>query len=70
MQMASAFQAIFSFSAPLPAEVIGHRTGLGSRIEPDGGASTDAPRAAGGVELDNPSTMPEVLGREAKVTFL
>ena len=45
MQMASAFQATFSFSAPLPAEVIGYRIGLGSRIEPDGGATTLACRA-------------------------
>ena len=40
------------------------------RIEPDGGTTTDAPVVQVEVELDNPSTMPQVLGREAKVTFL
>jgi multidrug resistance efflux pump len=40
------------------------------RIEPDGGSTTDAPVVQVEVELDNPSTMPHVLGREAKVTFL
>lgn len=37
------------------------------RIEPDGGLTTDAPVVQVEIELDDPSSMPEVLGREAKV---
>jgi HlyD family secretion protein len=40
------------------------------RTEPDGGSTTDSPVVQVEIELDNPSSMPEVLGREAKVTFL
>lgn len=40
------------------------------RSEPDGGSTTDAPVVQVEVELDDPASMPQVLGREAKVTFL
>jgi multidrug resistance efflux pump len=40
------------------------------RIEPDGGSSTDARVVQVEIELDDPSTMPQVLGRETRVTFL
>lgn len=40
------------------------------RIEPDGGLTTDAPVVQVEVELDNPSSMPAVLGREARITGL
>ncbi|MBN9491401.1 MAG: HlyD family efflux transporter periplasmic adaptor subunit [Alphaproteobacteria bacterium] len=40
------------------------------RIEPDGGLTTDAPVVQVEIELDDPSSMPEVLGREARVTGL
>jgi len=40
------------------------------RIEPDGGSSTDARVVQVEIELDDPSAMPQVLGRETRVTFL
>jgi HlyD family secretion protein len=40
------------------------------RIEPDGGSSTDARVVQVEIELDDPSGMPQVLGRETRVTFL
>ncbi|UYN97088.1 MAG: HlyD family efflux transporter periplasmic adaptor subunit [Enhydrobacter sp.] len=40
------------------------------RIEPDGGSSTDARVVQVEIELDNPAGMPQVLGRETRVTFL
>ena len=40
------------------------------RIEPDGGLTTDAPVVQVEVELDNPSSMPAVLGREARISGL
>jgi HlyD family secretion protein len=40
------------------------------RIEPDGATSTDARVVQVEVELDDPSSMPAVLGRETRVTFL
>ncbi|HTR87240.1 MAG TPA: efflux RND transporter periplasmic adaptor subunit [Reyranella sp.] len=40
------------------------------RIEPDGGSSTDARVVQVEIELDDPSSMPQVLGRETRVTFL
>jgi multidrug resistance efflux pump len=40
------------------------------RPEPDGGTSTDARVVQVEIELDDPSGMPQVLGRETRVTFL
>jgi len=40
------------------------------RIEPDGGSSTDARVVQVEIEFDDPSSMPLVLGRETRVTFL
>ena len=40
------------------------------RIEPDGGSSTDARVVQVEIELDDPSSMPQVLCRETRVTFL
>ncbi|WP_428664453.1 HlyD family secretion protein [Reyranella sp.] len=40
------------------------------RIEPDGGSSTDARVVQVEIELADPSSMPQVLGRETRVTFL
>jgi len=40
------------------------------RIEPDGGSSTDARVVQVEITLDDPSGMPQVLGRETRVTFL
>ena len=40
------------------------------RMEPDGGSSTDARVVQVEIELDDPSSMPQVLGRETRVTFL
>lgn len=40
------------------------------RVEPDGGSSTDARVVQVEIALDDPSTMPQVLGRETRVTFL
>lgn len=40
------------------------------RIEPDGGSSTDARVVQVEIQLDDPSSMPQVLGRETRVTFL
>jgi HlyD family secretion protein len=40
------------------------------RVEPDGGSSTDARVVQVEIELDDPSSMPQVLGRETRVTFL
>ena len=40
------------------------------RIEPDGGSSTDARVVQVEIVLDDPSGMPQVLGRETRVTFL
>jgi len=40
------------------------------RIEPDGGTSTDGRVVQVEIELDNPASMPQVLGRETRVTFL
>lgn len=40
------------------------------RIEPDGGLTTDAPVVQVEIELDDPSNMPAVLGREARVSGL
>jgi multidrug resistance efflux pump len=40
------------------------------RVQPDGGSSTDARVVQVEIALDDPSTMPQVLGRETRVTFL
>ena len=40
------------------------------RVEPDGGSSTDARVVQVEIQLDDPSSMPQVLGRETRVTFL
>lgn len=40
------------------------------RVEPDGASSTDARVVQVEIEFDDPSTMPQVLGRETRVTFL
>ncbi len=40
------------------------------RVEPDGGSSTDARVVQVEIAIDDPSTMPQVLGRETRVTFL
>jgi multidrug resistance efflux pump len=40
------------------------------RQEPDQGSSTDARVVQVEIELDDPSSMPQVLGRETRVTFL
>jgi multidrug resistance efflux pump len=40
------------------------------RVEPDGGTSTDARVVQVEIEIDDPSSMPQVLGRETRVTFL
>ena len=40
------------------------------RVEPDGGSSTDGRVVQVEIELDDPSSMPRVLGRETRVTFL
>ncbi len=40
------------------------------RIEPDGGSSTDARVVQVEIQLDDPASMPQVLGRETRVTFL
>jgi len=40
------------------------------RIEPDGGSSTDARVVQVEIEFEDPSSMPQVLGRETRVTFL
>jgi multidrug resistance efflux pump len=40
------------------------------RVEPDGASSTDARVVQVEIEFDDPSTMPRVLGRETRVTFL
>jgi len=40
------------------------------RVEPDGASSTDARVVQVEIEFDNPSSMPQVLGRETRVTFL
>jgi HlyD family secretion protein len=40
------------------------------RIEPDQATSTDARVVQVEIELDDPSSMPQVLGRETRVTFL
>jgi HlyD family secretion protein len=40
------------------------------RVEPDGGSSTDARVVQVEIQLDDTSSMPQVLGRETRVTFL
>lgn len=40
------------------------------RVEPDGGSSTDARVVQVEIAIDDPSGMPQVLGRETRVTFL
>jgi multidrug resistance efflux pump len=40
------------------------------RVEPDGGSSTDARVVQVEIVIDDPSGMPQVLGRETRVTFL
>jgi HlyD family secretion protein len=40
------------------------------RVEPDGGSSTDARVVQVEITIDDPSSMPQVLGRETRVTFL
>jgi multidrug resistance efflux pump len=40
------------------------------RVEPDGGSSTDGRVVQVEIELDDPASMPQVLGRETRVTFL
>ncbi len=40
------------------------------RVEPDGGSSTDARVVQVEIRIDDPSSMPPVLGRETRVTFL
>ena len=39
------------------------------RVEPDGGSSTDGRVVQVEIQLDDPSSMPRVLGRETRVTF-
>ena len=39
------------------------------RVEPDGGSSTDGRVVQVEIELDDPASMPQVLGRETRVTF-
>jgi len=39
------------------------------RVEPDGGSSTDGRVVQVEIELNDPSSMPQVLGRETRVTF-
>ncbi len=40
------------------------------RVEPDGASSTDARVVQVEIQFDDPSNMPQVLGRETRVTFL
>jgi len=40
------------------------------RVEPDGGSSTDARVVQVEITIDDPVSMPQVLGRETRVTFL
>ena len=40
------------------------------RTEPDGGSATDGRVVQVEIQLDDPSSMPQVLGRETRVTFL
>ena len=40
------------------------------RVEPDGGSSTDARVVQVEITIDDPASMPQVLGRETRVTFL
>jgi HlyD family secretion protein len=40
------------------------------RVEPDGASSTDARVVQVEIEFDDPSNMPQVLGRETHITFL
>ena len=40
------------------------------RVEPDGGSSTDARVVQVEIRIDDPASMPQVLGRETRVTFL
>ena len=40
------------------------------RVEPDGGSSTDARVVQVEIKIDDMSSMPQVLGRETRVTFL
>ncbi len=40
------------------------------RTEPDGGSATDARVVQVEIQLDDPSSLPQVLGRETRVTFL
>ena len=40
------------------------------RVEPDGGSSTDARVVQVEIKIDDTSSMPPVLGRETRVTFL
>jgi hypothetical protein len=40
------------------------------RVEPDGGSSTDARVVQVEIKIDDSSSMPPVLGRETRVTFL
>jgi HlyD family secretion protein len=40
------------------------------RVEPDGASSTDARVVQVEIDFDDPSNMPQVLGRETRVTFL
>ncbi len=40
------------------------------RVEPDGGSSTDARVVQVEIMIDDPASMPQVLGRETRVTFL
>jgi len=40
------------------------------RVEPDGGSSTDARVVQVEIKIDDPASMPPVLGRETRVTFL
>ena len=40
------------------------------RVEPDGGSSTDGRVVQVEIELDDAASMPQVLGRETRVTFL
>jgi HlyD family secretion protein len=40
------------------------------RVEPDGGSSTDARVVQVEIKIDESSSMPPVLGRETRVTFL
>jgi HlyD family secretion protein len=40
------------------------------RVEPDGGSSTDGRVVQVEIELDDSASMPQVLGRETRVTFL